>query len=106
MKTPLVLVLVAGIAQLSTAADLRGDANAGRNKVAMCSGCHGIPGYKASFPEVYSVPKIGGQPEPYLIAALNAYRKGERRHPTMTGVAKGLTDQDIADVAAYYARQK
>ena len=106
MKIPLVLVMAAATAQLAAAADVRGDANAGSRKTAMCTGCHGIPGYKASFPEVYSVPMIGGQSVQYIISALNAYRKGERKHPTMAGVAKGLTDQDIADVAAYYAQQK
>ncbi len=106
MKTPLVLVLLAGLAQLSAAADIRGNAAAGSNKVSMCTGCHGIPGYKASFPEVYKVPLIGGQSAQYIVAALHAYRKGERRHPTMAGIAKGLTDQDIADVAAYYAQQR
>ena len=106
MKKTLVLVFVAGIASAALAADVRGNAAAGKNKIAMCSGCHGIPGYKASFPEVYSVPLIGGQSEAYIAAALNAYRKGERTHPTMAGVAKGLNDQDIADLAAYYSRQK
>ena len=58
----------------------------------MCIGCHAIPGYQASFPYVYRVPKIGGQSQPYLEAALKAYRQGARNHPSMTAVAKGLTD--------------
>lgn len=90
----------------ATAADIMGNAKAAENKVAMCIGCHGIPGYKATFPEVYQVPKLGGQPAKYLENALNAYKKGDRSHPTMDGIAKGLSDQDIADVAAYYAQQK
>jgi cytochrome c553 len=49
---------------------------------------------------------LGGQSEKYIAAALNAYKKGERKHPTMVGIAAGLSDQDIADVAAYYAQQK
>jgi cytochrome c553 len=49
---------------------------------------------------------LGGQNEKYIVAALNAYKKGERANPSMMGVAKGLSDQDIADVAAYYAQQK
>lgn len=106
MKKTLVLVLVAGMSLGAMAAEVRGNAAAGKSKIAMCSGCHGIPGYKASFPEVYSVPLIGGQSEAYIVAALNAYRKGERTHPTMAGVAKGLNDQDIADLAAYYSQQK
>lgn len=106
MKKFFALLALACVAQVSAAADAQGDANAAKNKVAMCIGCHGIVGYKASFPEVYRVPMIGGQSEKYLVAALNAYKKGERSHPTMVGIAKGLSDQDIADVAAYYAQQK
>lgn len=83
-----------------------GDAQAALAKNSMCIGCHGIPGYKASFPEVYLVPKIGGQSAAYLEAALKAYRKGDRKHPTMRGIAMSLSDQDIADLAAYYAQAK
>jgi cytochrome c553 len=71
--------------------------------VSMCIGCHSIPGYQASFPQVYRVPKIGGQSPQYIESALKAYRQGDRSHPTMRGIARGLTDQQIADVAAYYA---
>ena len=106
MKKLFVLIALASLAQVSAAADAKGDAAAAKNKVAMCVGCHGIPGYKASFPEVYRVPMLGGQSEKYIAAALNAYKKGERKHPTMVGIAAGLSDQDIADVAAYYAQQK
>ncbi|MFV0681073.1 c-type cytochrome [Ottowia sp.] len=81
-----------------------GDAKAGANKVAMCIGCHGIVGYQSSFPEVYKVPKISGQSAKYLEAALAAYRKGDRKHPSMRGIAGSLSDQDIADVAAFYAQ--
>jgi len=73
-------------------------------KVAMCVGCHGIVGYKSSFPEVYRVPKIAGQSAKYIAASLNAYKTGERKHPTMRGIAETLTEQDIADVAAYYEK--
>jgi cytochrome c553 len=73
-------------------------------KVAMCVGCHGIVGYKASFPEVYRVPKIAGQNAKYIASALNAYRTGERKHPTMRGIAESLTEQDIADIAGYYEK--
>ncbi len=68
----------------------------------MCIGCHGIVGYQASFPEVHRVPMISGQNGKYIAAALNAYKKGDRRHPTMKGIASPLSDQDIADLAAYY----
>jgi cytochrome c553 len=102
----LIAVLFASSMQLAMAADVIGNAKAADNKVAMCIGCHGIPGYKATFPEVYQVPKLGGQTAKYLENALNAYKKGERTHPTMDGIAKSLSDQDIADLAAYYAQQK
>jgi len=69
----------------------------------MCIGCHGIVGYQASFPEVYRVPMISGQGAKYIASSLNAYKKGERKHPTMRGIAESLTDQDIADISAYYA---
>lgn len=81
-------------------------ANAGQlieGKVAMCVGCHGIPRYQTNFPEVYKVPKISGQNEKYIAAALNAYKKGERRHPSMRGIAESLSEQDIAEIAAYYS---
>ena len=79
-----------------------GDQKAGAMKVAMCIGCHNIPGYQSSFPEVYKVPKIAGQNAKYIASALTAYRKGDRKHPTMRSVAISLDDQDIADVAAFY----
>ncbi|MEK0427720.1 MAG: hypothetical protein RL001_247 [Pseudomonadota bacterium] len=106
MKKLFVLLALASMTQLSAAADAAGDANAAKNKVAMCIGCHGIAGYKATYPEVYRVPMLGGQSEKYIASALNAYKKGERNHPSMVGIAKGLSDQDIADIAAYYAQQK
>ena len=80
-----------------------GDANAGKQKTALCEGCHGIPGYKTAFPAVYNVPKLGGQHAGYIVKALQAYKSGERSHPTMRAIAAGLTDQDMADLAAYYA---
>lgn len=84
--------------------DIKGDVKAGETKNAMCIGCHGIKGYQASFPEVYKVPMISGQSAKYIDAALHAYKKGERKHPTMRGIAEPLSDQDIADLAAYYAQ--
>lgn len=72
------------------------------SKVAMCVGCHGIPGYKASFPEVHHVPMISGQNAKYIAAALKAYQTGDRKHPTMRGIAGSLSEQDIADISAYY----
>ena len=80
------------------------DAQRGSTKVQMCIGCHGIVGYQADFPQVYKVPKIAGQDAKYITAALSAYRAGDRKHPTMRSIASSLSDQDIADVAAYYSK--
>jgi cytochrome c553 len=96
--------LVASVTFVSAhAQEIKGDAKAGEKKNAMCIGCHGIVGYQASFPEIHKVPKISGQGEKYIIAALNAYKKGERKHPTMRGVSVSLSDQDMADLAVFYA---
>ena len=81
-----------------------GDPVKGREKTQMCEGCHEIPGWRTAFPEVYRVPKIAGQHEAYLVAALKAYRSGDRSHPSMRGITMPLSDEDIANLAAYYAR--
>ncbi len=85
--------------------ELKGNAAAGQPKIDMCVGCHGITGYKASFPEVYRVPMIGGQNAKYIAAALVEYKNGGRKFPSMHAVAVALTDQDIVDIAAYYEQQ-
>ena len=81
------------------------DAQVGAKKADMCIGCHGIIGYQASFPEIHKVPKIAGQNAPYIVSALGAYKKGERKHPTMHAVAASLSDKDMADLAAFYEQQ-
>jgi len=97
------LVLALGVSAGASAQQAKpGDAVAGETKVAMCIGCHNIPGYQASFPEVYKVPKIAGQNAKYIVAALNGYKKGERKHPTMRAIATSLSEQDMNDVATYY----
>jgi cytochrome c553 len=98
IKALTVLLALAGLAPLAQAQD----SSPGQKKAAMCIGCHGIPGYQASFPQVHKVPKISGQNGKYITAALTAYRKGERKHPTMRAIAGSLTDQDIADLSAFY----
>ena len=100
--TTLFALAVASVTAFSHAQETKGDVEAGKKKIAMCIGCHGIVGYQSSFPEVHKVPMISGQSGKYIAAALDAYRKGERKHPTMRGIADTLTDQDIADVSAYY----
>ena len=84
------------------AQDVQGNAQAGEKKIAMCIGCHGIQGYQASFPEVYKVPMISGQGAKYIVASLGAYKKGERKHPSMRGIADNLSEQDMADMGTYY----
>lgn len=79
-----------------------GDPVAGERKTQMCSGCHGIDGWRTAYPEVYGVPKIGGQHPAYIVKALQEYKSGERSHPSMRAIAASLSDQDMADVAAYY----
>ena len=83
-----------------------GDAKAGAQKIQMCQGCHGIPGWRTAYPEVFHVPKIAGQHVPYFVSALKAYKTGDRKHPSMRGIAAGLSDKDMADLAAYYAEVK
>ncbi|MEO8937380.1 MAG: cytochrome c [Burkholderiaceae bacterium] len=83
-----------------------GDPARGLLKSATCLGCHAIPGYKADFPVVYSVPMIGGQNAKYIENALKEYQKGARRFPSMIATARSLSDQDIADVAAYFSSQR
>jgi cytochrome c553 len=100
---PLLVALVTQVTAFSAfAQEVKGDAKQGETKNAMCIGCHGIVGYQASFPEIHKVPKISGQGGKYISSALNAYKKGERKHPSMRGIADSLTEQDIADLAAYY----
>ncbi|MCH7343766.1 cytochrome c4 [Pelomonas sp. CA6] len=102
MKTILKISLALALAASGTVNAQEANIQA---KVAMCIGCHGIPGYQSSFPEVHKVPMIAGQNSKYIAAALTAYAKGERKHPTMRGIAQTLSDKDIAEVAAYYEQQ-
>ncbi len=89
-------------AAASAAAQSQGGAKSLDAKMAMCIGCHGIKGYQASFPEVHKVPMISGQNAKYIVAALTAYKNGDRKHPTMRGIAESLSEQDMKDIAAYY----
>ena len=79
-----------------------GDPAAGQRKTQMCAGCHGIPGWRTAYPEVYGVPKIGGQHPAYIVKALQEYKAGDRTHPSMRAIAASLSDKDMADLAAYY----
>lgn len=72
------------------------------NAHALCIGCHGIPGYKTAYPEVYHVPLIAGQQPGYILSALKAYKSGERSHPTMRGIASSLSEETMKQLADYY----
>lgn len=98
-----VTLATAGLA--AHAQGVTGDAQAGQKKADMCIGCHGIPGYQNSFPEIHKVPMISGQSDKYIVSALAAYKKGDRKHPTMRGIAASLSEQDMADLGAFYAAQ-
>ena len=76
------------------------------NAHAMCIGCHGIPGYKTAYPSVYHVPKIAGQQPAYIVAALKAYKSGERSHPSMRGIATSLSEEEMKELADFYGGAK
>ena len=88
---------------LSAPAWAAGDSVRGRARAQMCEGCHGIADYRNAYPQVYPVPKIGQQQAAYIVKALQDYKSGARKHPTMRSIAVTLSDQDMADLAAYYA---
>ena len=104
-KAAILLAALLGIVSTPSLA-VEGRAQIAKKKVSMCIGCHGIDGYKIGFPEIYHVPKLGGQHADYIVTALKAYKSGERVHPTMNGIAASLSEQDMADLAAYYAGKK
>jgi cytochrome c553 len=103
MKIQIAIASAAVGMLLAGTASADGNAAAGKQKTTMCQGCHGIPGYKTAFPSVYNVPKLGGQHAGYIVKALQGYKSGERSHPSMRAIAAGLSDQDMADLGAYYA---
>ena len=102
---PLLLALAGFGTAVQAQAPAAGDVAKGASKAAMCIGCHGIVGYQATFPEVHRVPMIAGQGAKYIVASLVAYQKGDRKHPTMRGIAASLTEQDMADLGAFYEQQ-
>lgn len=103
LAQPLFLCAAVLSALFASSAFCAGDPVAGREKNAMCEGCHGIPGWRTAYPVAYSVPKLGGQHADYIVAALKEYKSGERSFPTMRAIATSLSDQDMEDLAAYYA---
>lgn len=101
--TGMSIALALGLALGGAAVAAQGNPQAGKQKSSMCAGCHGIDMYRTAFPEVYSVPKLGGQHAAYIVKALEAYKSGNRSHPSMRAIAASLSEQDMADLAAYYA---
>ncbi len=102
------VVISAGLLYTTAGAqadEIKGAAEAGKGKVWLCIGCHSIPDYRADYPMVYAVPKLGGQNAGYIASALTEYKKGGRKHPTMRAIATSLSDQDMADISEYYAAQ-
>lgn len=95
----MVLGLVFGAAQAA------GDPAEGAKKAKTCLGCHGVVGYRNAYP-TYHVPKLGGQHPEYLVAALKEYASGTRKHLTMQVQARSLSEQDMQDIAAYFAQAR
>ena len=95
------LALGLALTPLSAAAQ-GGDVEAGKVKALTCMGCHAIEGYNNVYP-AYRVPRLGGQHEAYIVASLAAYKNGQRDHETMQAQAASLSDQDMKDIAAYFA---
>jgi cytochrome c553 len=103
IRTLVPLTLLAGLfasyAQAQTPAPA-GDAKRGHALAYTCNGCHAIPNYKNVYP-TYSVPKLYGQRPDYLVAALKAYKSGERSHGTMHSQATTMSETDMRDIAAF-----
>jgi cytochrome c553 len=102
----LLAAMIAATGAASSFAQTKGDVTAAKEKIQMCQGCHGIEGWRTAYPEVYKVPRIGGQHQAYIVSALKAYKSGERAHPSMRAIAATLSEQDMADLAAFYATSK
>jgi cytochrome c553 len=101
MKKLLMIASIASLAVLGTV-HAAGDAEAGKTKAAMCAACHGQDGNSAA----PNFPKLAGQHADYLAKQLKEFKSGERQDATMNGMAAALSEQDMADLAAFYASQK
>ncbi len=100
--SPLRLVVAVALGAAAISAQAADNKTTVENKIAQCQGCHGIPDWKTAFPEVYRVPKLGGQKGSYIVAALKAYKAGERDFATMHAIASDLSDGEIQEIAKYY----
>lgn len=97
------LLLMTVITTLSATGFAAGNADAGKNKAFTCMGCHGVPGYNNTYP-TYHVPKLGGQHAAYIVSALKAYQAGQRPHATMKAQTANMSEQDMQDIAAFFAQ--
>jgi cytochrome c553 len=104
MRIPKILFCLA-LLLATTNTFAAGDYEAGKIKAYTCTGCHGIVGYKNTYP-TYNVPRIGGQNAEYVVLSLKAFRSGERTHKNMNLQAEALSDQDSEDIAVYLDGQK
>jgi cytochrome c553 len=95
-------LLASALAALAAPAYAQDNKITVQNKIAQCQGCHGIKDWKTAFPEVYRVPKLSGQKASYIVAALKAYKSGERDFPTMRAIAADLTEEQMQALAKYY----
>lgn len=92
------LILISGLLLLAGAASAA-DIAAGKTKAAVCAACHGANGISI----IPDYPNLAGQKVKYLESSIKAYRDGERKNPIMSPMASGLTDADVANIAAYFA---
>jgi len=94
--------VIATACLIANSSSFAADAVRGEQLSQTCLGCHGNPGLRNPGP-VYSIPLIGGQHADYIVAALKAYKAQERSHKTMQAQAANLSDEDMADIAAYFS---
>ncbi|MGV6858959.1 MAG: c-type cytochrome [bacterium] len=99
MKQGFILAVISGVLA-SNVGFAAGDVEAGRKLASNCMGCHGVPSYNNVYP-TYRVPRLGGQHPEYIVAALQAYAKGDRPHETMHAQAATLSETDMQNLAAY-----
>ncbi|MDO7083909.1 cytochrome c [Pseudocolwellia sp. AS88] len=96
------LTMAVALTALMASPVFAGDIAAGKAKTAVCAACHGAMGVSA----IPMYPNLAGQKEAYLVKQLKDFKAGNRKDPVMAPMAMGLSDADIANVAAYYASLK
>lgn len=101
MKLTLTVLFSAALSLASTATTAAGDAAKGKEKSTVCAGCHGVDGNS----EIPANPRLAGQHASYLLRALQDYKSGARNNAIMAGFASALSEEDMEDLAAYFASQ-